>query len=95
MNTSTTSLTLTGVVPAVCDAEAGQQHSRGSELAQANPSTGVGSSTGSSGDAVLVQTAFPPADQTTSKQEFSVRKGRIGSEPSRKPQRNIAHVAMH
>jgi len=64
MNASTASLKLTGVVPAVCDAEAGQQHSSKS------------------------------ADQTPSKQEFSERKGRTGSEPSRKPQRHIAHVAM-
>lgn len=34
-NTSTASLKLTGVVPAVCDAEAGQQHSSKSELVQA------------------------------------------------------------
>jgi hypothetical protein len=51
VNTSTASLNLTGVVPAVCDAEAGQQHSSKSELVKANPSTGVGSST----------TAFPQA----------------------------------
>jgi hypothetical protein len=42
----------------------------------------------------LFKTAFPPADRTLSKQEFSVRKGRPRLEPSRKPQRHIAHVAM-
>jgi len=50
MNTSTASLKLVGVAPAVCDAEAGQQHSSSSELIQAISSTGTG--TGSSDEVV-------------------------------------------
>lgn len=71
MGISTASPKLTGVVPAVCDAEAGQQHSSKSGIIQANTSTDFGSSIG-----------------------FSVRKGRTGLEPSRKPQRHVAHIAM-
>lgn len=49
------SLRLTGAVPAVCDAEAGQQHSSRSELVKANPARAAGPSS----------TAFPQATRTS------------------------------
>jgi AraC family transcriptional regulator len=74
MDTSTSSLALTGVVPPVCDAEAGQEYSSKPTRSQANSSTGVGSLTDSSDEAVLDQTEFLPAEQSLGKHGFSVWK---------------------
>jgi hypothetical protein len=57
MENSTLSLALTGLVPAVCDAEAGERRRSNLTVSQANPSTGNGSSTGSqSGEVAVDQT---------------------------------------
>lgn len=73
---------LTGVVPAVCDAEAGQQYRVKYERPQVHITRADESAMKSPNEAVLVE--FAPADETLSKQAFSVR-NRIGSEAPGKP----------
>lgn len=70
MNTST--LTLTGVVPPVCDAEAGQERLT---LSQMTYSTDAGSSAGSPfGKAVFDETDFLPAGRSPGKHGFCAQK---------------------
>jgi hypothetical protein len=47
MENSTPSFALTGMVPAVCDAEAGERRRSNLTVSQASPPTGNGSSTDS------------------------------------------------
>lgn len=75
MNTSTSSLALSGVVPPVCDAEAGQERCSKLTLIQANHSTDTGPSTGSlSEEAAFDQADLLPARQSVGENGFSVRK---------------------
>jgi len=75
MENSTLSFALTGVVPAVCDAEAGERRRSNLTVSQANPPTGNGSSTNSqSGEVVLDQTDSLHAKPSPAKHGFSVRK---------------------
>lgn len=74
MDNSTLSFALTGVVPPVCDAEAGERRSK-PMVWQANPSTGNGSSTDSqSAEVVLEQTDSLPAQPFPVTHGFSVRR---------------------
>jgi AraC family transcriptional regulator len=57
METSTLSVTLTGVVPAVCDAEAGEEHRSQLKMPQTNPTTGPGSATRSPCQQVVLEQA--------------------------------------
>ena len=54
MENSTPSLALTGVVPAVCDAEAGERRRSELTASQANPPTDRGSSTDSQSTAIVL-----------------------------------------
>lgn len=75
MNTSISSLALLGVVPPVCDAEAGQQRCSKLTLFQENRSTDTGSSIGSlSEEAAFDQTELLAAKQSVGEHGFSVRK---------------------
>jgi AraC-like DNA-binding protein len=75
MDTSTSSLDLTGVVPAVCDAEAGLRRRNHATRSQTGPATSFESSTGSpSEESVFDQTDFLPAKQPVGEHGFSVRK---------------------
>lgn len=66
MDNSTLLFALTGVVPPVCDAEAGERFRSTSTVPRANPSTGTRSSTGSPDS--------PHAEPSPPKHGFSVRK---------------------
>jgi len=74
MYTSTSSLALTGVVPPVCDAEAGQEHRSKLTLFQSGPATN-GSSPGSPSEEVAFdRTEVLPAEQASGRQGFCMRK---------------------
>jgi AraC-like DNA-binding protein len=74
METSTSSVELTGVVPSVCDAEAGAAHWDGTLFQTA--STGGGSSTDSIDSAALDPTTRQPAQQSVGKHGFAAHKFR-------------------
>ena len=84
MENSTLWFALTGVVPAVCDAEAGERRRSNLTVSRANPPTGNGSSTDSqSGEVVLDQTdslhAKPsPANHGSSCAEDPIGNGKGG-----------------
>ena len=79
MENSTLSFVLTGVVPAVCDAEAGESRRRNLTVAQANSSTGSGSSTGSHREEVaLDQTdSLHAGPSSAARHGYSVRNLRL------------------
>jgi len=71
MHSSTSSFAFTGVVPPVCDAEAGQENPT---LAPADPSAGIGPSTGwPAEEEGFERTGFLPGKPSVGEHGFSVR----------------------
>ena len=75
MDTATSSLSLTGVVPPICDAEAGEKRRSAPLLDRVDASSNSGSSTGSTAEiSAFDNTGFVLAEQGGGEQGFSMRK---------------------
>jgi hypothetical protein len=69
MENSTLWFALTGAVPAVCDAEAGERRRSNLTVSQENPPTGNGPSTDSQSGEVVLDQADPPVRKIRSAME--------------------------